>query len=262
MISERPGRVIMIGAPVTGVRTPPMLEAFLADSGRPTPVEVAHVEPGDLAAFMARVRADETVDGLMVTMPHKRAIRPHLDALSDAAAQAGSVNAVKRLGGRLVGAQFDGIGLCNAVAATGADLAGARVWLKGLGGAGLAIALALTARGAGALLISEIDGAQVAAARPLLPSAIVLDPADTPHADILVNATPLGMSAGDPSPFTADSVAAARLVADIVADPHATRLAALARDTGTGLVTGRQMVANQVPPIGRWLLSADLQQEV
>ncbi|GAB5378592.1 MAG: shikimate dehydrogenase [Acuticoccus sp.] len=261
MISERPGRVVMIGAPVTGVRTPPMLAAFLADNGRPSPVEVAHVEPGDLAAFMARTRTDEAVDGLMVTMPHKRAILPHLDALSDAAAQARSVNAVKRLDGRLVGAQFDGIGLCNALDAAGADLPGAWVWLKGLGGAGLAITLALTARGAGALLVSEIDGARVAAAQALLPSAIFLDPADTPHADILVNATPLGMTAGDPSPFTADSVATARLVADIVADPHATRLAALAEDTGTGLVTGRQMVANQVPPIGRWLLSADLQQE-
>lgn len=261
MISEPARRIVMIGAPVTGVRTPPLLAAFLAEHGAPAEVPVEHVEPADLAAFMARVRAEPSIDGLMVTMPHKRAILPFLDDLSDIAKGSGSVNAVKRVGGRLLGAQFDGVGLANALTAAGADIAAARVVQKGLGGAGLVIALTLLARGVGSLAIAETDAARVAAVAPLLSGATFLGPEERAPADILVNATPLGMVAGDPSPFAEDEVAAAGLVADIVSDPYETRLATLAAEKGVALVTGRQMVASQVPPIGRWLLTDDLKQD-
>lgn len=247
-------RYVMIGAPVTSVRTPPLLAARLAELGAPARVDAVHVEPAELAAFLRGVREDPAIDGLLVTMPHKRATCDHLDALGDAARAAGAVNAVKRLDGRLVGAQFDGIALRSALLEAGADLASARVLVAGLGGAGLAIALALVGR-CRALLVSEADPARLAAVLPTLPDAVALAPGHEPVADILVNATPLGMKDDDPSPFPDAWVERARLIADIVADPKATRLAAAARGVGTPLVTGRRMVAHQVEPIARWLLS-------
>ena len=106
MTSDRVRRYVMIGAPVTSVRTPPLLEAFLAGESAPARVDVQHLEPGDLAVFMDSVRADRGIDGLMVTMPHKRAILDHLDGVSGVAAASGSVNAVKRAEDGLLGAQF------------------------------------------------------------------------------------------------------------------------------------------------------------
>ncbi|MEM8855349.1 MAG: shikimate dehydrogenase [Pseudomonadota bacterium] len=247
-------RYLMIGAPVTGVRTPPLLEAALAKAGRPATVGAVHVEPADLAAVMKNVRADRDILGLMVTMPHKNAIAPHLDRLTDEARASGSINAVKRMGAELVGAQFDGIALNNALRSVGADLEGATVRLAGGGGAGLAIAFTLDASGARLTLV-EPDASRRARALSALPGLPLLARDDGREADILVNATPLGMTEGDPSPFTEAQVRSARLIADIVADPHHTALGTLAAAANRPFVTGRTMVEHQIGPITAWLLS-------
>lgn len=259
-------RIVMIGAPVTTVRTPPLLEAYFAERGVTATVEPRHLEPDALAAFMAAFRADPGIDGLMVTMPHKRAILPHLDALSSVARRAGGANAVKRLAsGALAGAQFDGAALVGALRAAGAPLAEASVLLAGVGGAGLAIAQAIAAHGCRRLAIAETNPAQLAAALADLRDHGA-DPATADEAagerfEILINATPLGMRAEDPSPFSEDRIADADWIADIVADPPRTRLAALARGHGRPLVTGRDMVRAQIAPIGRWLSSPEIEQE-
>lgn len=258
-------RYVMIGAPVTTVRTPPLLEEFLAGQGRPARVEVRHLDPPDLPAFMAAAAADPTLDGLMVTMPHKRAIIPHLAAVSAVAAGAGSVNAVKRLpDGRLAGAQFDGVALVNALLTAGAPVGAARILLAGAGGAGLAIAQAIVAHGCPGLAIAERDAALLERTVAVLAgdARCAVTAWDGRYAgfEVLVNATPLGMRDGDPSPFEAALVARAGWIADIVADPPRTALAALAAAAGRPLVTGRDMVRAQIAPIGNWLLADGVEQ--
>lgn len=253
----------MIGAPVTSVRTPPLLEAFLAGRSVPAEITVRHLELEDLPAFMDEVAADRSIDGLLVTMPHKKVVMPHLMTSSPRARQAKSVNAVKRdAAGVLVGAQFDGIGLVNALLARKVDLGKTRVLLAGVGGAGLAIVHALAAHGCARLDLVDPDRAALDQALEALPGRYAVPVSDAVGGpgsyDLLINATPLGMKADDPSPFAAALVASAGAVADIVVDPNQTQLAALARGAGCVLITGRQMVEGQIAPIGRWLLADDL----
>ena len=257
-------RYVMIGAPVTTVRTPALLTAHLHAIGVAASIEARHVDPDDLGRWMAQAVADRTIDGLLVTMPHKRAMLGHLAAISQVARRAGSVNAARRMAdGRFVGAQFDGIALVRALLARGMMLAGSRILLAGIGGAGLPIAQAILAQGCAQLSIADSDGLAVERAladlAPSGPVGAAVPGLGTRH-DILVNATPLGMRAGDASPFDEDQVRAAACVADIVADPPRTRLADAARRAGIALVTGRDMVASQIEPIGAWLLADGLEQ--
>jgi len=251
-------RYIMIGAPVSTVRTPPLLEAAMRAAGVAATVDTLHLEAGALASFMADVRSDPGIDGLLVTMPHKREIRVHMDSLSQAATLSGSVNAVKRLqSGRLAGEQFDGIGLLNALRSKGLAISTCRILLAGLGGAGLAIAQALAGRGCKMLALADTDSAALERARDLLcniPYCRVAEAPSREEFDLLINATPLGMRANDASPFDTGQVTAASYIADIVADPPQTRLAAEAAAAGKTLITGREMVAGQIEPIRDWLL--------
>lgn len=250
----------MIGDPVTAVRTPRLLEQRLAAAGIDAEVEIRRVSISEVDNVMRAIRADETVAGMMVTMPHKRAVMAHLDEVSSTAALVGSVNAVKRTtAGALVGAQFDGVALVRALA--GADLANQRVLLLGFGGAGVAIAHAIMHHGCAALAIGDpnVPPVDLTASISRLHRGAAGPPATVWERegafDILVNATPLGMRPDDPSPFKPELVAAASRIADIVADPPQTRLAALARESGRPLVSGRDMVRAQIDPIARWLLT-------
>ncbi len=259
-------KYIMIGAPITKVRTPPMLEAYLQQHGCPATVEARHVAPEDLPAVMKEATADASIAGFMVTMPHKKAVIPYLAHVSQAAQQVGSVNAIKRLkSGQWAGAQFDGAGLVNAVLGKNIPLSQAHVLLAGVGGAGMAIAQALAAHGCASLTLVEPDAQRLKGAFHMVRQELgfaALQTQISPQVsyDLLINATPLGMQEDDPSPFTVELVAKATWVADIVADPPETRLAAMAIDAGCTLVTGREMVRGQVEPIGDWLLGGDIEQ--
>jgi shikimate dehydrogenase len=254
-------RYMMIGAPVTTVRTPALLTEYLQGLGVAVEIDTRHVDPGDLDAFMAAANADRSIDGLLVTMPHKRTIIPHLEAISAVARRAGSVNAAKRgLGGRFVGAQYDGIALVNALLVRDVAVATSTILLAGIGGAGLPIAQAILAQGCKRLAISDTSADIVAKAVESLRDLGPVAAYDGGDHDILVNATPLGMRDGDPSPFDEAQIAKAVSVADIVADPPKTRLAAMARAAKVPVVTGRDMVGSQVKPIGDWLIAAGLEQ--
>ncbi|MEM1048561.1 MAG: hypothetical protein AAGL24_20580 [Pseudomonadota bacterium] len=253
---------IMIGAPVTAVRTPPLLSEWFADQGIEARIDTRHVAAEDLASFMETVRVDPGIDGLLVTMPHKRAILSYLDRLSGAAERTGSVNAVKRADGNtLIGAQFDGLALVAAVESGNLIIDDARIVLAGLGGAGLAIAEALVERGCRLLQVCDADPDREATvlgnlqARGAAIEAVRVGEAGP--VDLLINATPLGMVPDDANPFPVTLVQKAACVADIVADPPETKLAALAKRRGIPLVTGRAMVAAQVPLIGSWLNASE-----
>jgi shikimate dehydrogenase len=62
---------------------------------------------------------------------------------------------------------------------------------------------------------------------------------------ILVNATPLGSKPDDASPFSAEEVASASVVVDMVYAPHATPLERLATAAGIPFVSGLDILAHQ-----------------
>ena len=257
-------RYIMIGAPVTTVRTPPLLQAYLETLGIEANIETRHIEPDELNAFMNWIKSASDVDGVLVTMPHKKAVVPYLDSITEAARVAHSVNTIKRLASNLlVGAQFDGMALVNAVLAKGLALSDARVLLAGMGGAGLAIAQAICTHGCQGLVITDKDRTVLdrvlASLRGRYPVTTRRNP-DDPAYDLLINATPLGMRAGDPSPFPEKLVAHTPFIADIVADPPQTQLSMLAERSRATLISGRDMVKGQIKLIGDWLLNADMTQ--
>ena len=236
-----------------------MLDELLSRRRIPAQISIRRIPADDLDGFMRHVAAEHSVNGLIVTTPHKRTVVSHLNWVIGTARVTGSANTVKRLRtGALVGAQFDGDGVVNALTTATPGFEESRILLAGLGGAGLAIAHALQERQCKRLCIADSDHGRIALALETLRSdggfevSECWNPAPG-DAQVLINATPLGMQAGDPSPFEADVVSQAEVVADIVSDPHRTRLAGLARHAGVKLVSGRDVVRGQLEPIADWL---------
>jgi shikimate dehydrogenase len=87
------------------------------------------------------------IRGLNVTMPHKQAAIPHLDALDDTAREIGAVNTINNLDGHLTGYNTDCIGAIKAIKEA-SSLDGRRVALLGAGGAARAIAWGMRRAGA------------------------------------------------------------------------------------------------------------------
>ena len=212
------------------------------------------VEPENLPTAVAGLRALGFV-GFNVTMPHKRAILPLLDDLDDGARISGAVNTVVVDGPNLRGYNTDGGGLAEACKEAGVGLAGRRVLLLGAGGAAAAIAFALGGEGVGDLRIvnrtiepamtlsGKLRGAGLKGAE-VCPLDAFGEAAR--EAEVIVNATPLGMKDGDPLPVPVEHLSAGSAICDAVYRPGTeTALVRAARGRGVRVVTGERMLLYQ-----------------
>ena len=238
--------LFIVGDPVAQVKSPAGVTRACHARGRNAFVMPAHVAPADLAAWLAGVSLAKNVDGIIVTVPHKFACFGLCAAASERAGFLRAVNVMRRQpDGRWFGDMFDGLGFVEAMRRQGCDPAGRNALIVGAGGAGSAIAHALVTAGVGALAIHDEDSTRRRTLVDRLAglSACLVTPgsADPDGYDIVLNATPAGMKADDPSPLDVTRLAPATFVGCVVTAPAVTPLIAAARARGCATMTGADM---------------------
>ncbi|MDD5260112.1 MAG: shikimate dehydrogenase [bacterium] len=166
------------------------------------------VAPEDLAAAIKAIRALDLV-GVNITIPHKEAVITLLDELSPEAKAIGAVNTIVNCGGRLIGDNTDGKGFIKSlVEENKIKLPGKKVVLLGAGGAGRSIGISLLKNNIQSLYLYDLaENRRNSLAADLINMSskkkVKLLGQDELHqalknADILINATPVGMKATDP----------------------------------------------------------------
>lgn len=195
------------------------------------------------------------VRGFNVTTPLKKAIVALLDRLDPSAAKIGAVNTVLNEHDEFVGFNTDGLGVIKALEDRGIKLSGLAIVLIGAGSAGRAIAYAFsempckltimnrTAEKAKALA-EELSGRLAEISwKPLTVDSIA---ECIPRADIVVNATSIGMRPMDmETPIPKKFLKKDMVVFDIVYNPLETRLLREAREIGALTLDGLEMLLHQ-----------------
>jgi shikimate dehydrogenase len=237
----------VIGDPVRHSLSPAIHNAAFAALGLDWVYVAFPVPRGRGAAAVAAAR-DLGLAGLNVTMPHKEDVAAACDDLTPDAAALRSVNTVvSRPGGRMLGDSTDGPGFLAALAEEGIAVGGRRTLVLGAGGAARAVVLALGRAGASVVVAARRLEAAAAAAL-LAPSGrpVALEAVDgeVGGADLVVNATPLGM-AGEGPPLDAARLRPGQVVVDLVYHPVETPLLAAARATGARTSNGLGMLVHQ-----------------
>ncbi len=251
LISGATRLAAVIGWPVRHSLSPAIHNAAFAAAGLDwayVALEVRSERGADAVAAMRTLG----IEGLSVTMPHKAAVAGAVDARTDAAEVLGAVNCVFRDGDRLVGDNTDGEGFVDGLRLDhGVDPAGRRCLVVGAGGAARAVVRALAASGATEVAVLNRTRSRAEEAARLAGGAgRVADPADVAGADLVVDATPMGMTGqgggpDDGSPEWASSLHAGQVVADLVVDPVRTPLLGVAAARGATTVDGLSMLVHQ-----------------
>jgi shikimate dehydrogenase len=233
-------------------------------------------------------RADEAltgmralaIAGLSVTMPHKEQAFGCVDEASEVARLLGAVNCVTRgADGTLVGDSTDGDGFLAALRrGAGFEPAGQRCLVVGAGGAARAVVLALARAGAAEVVVLNRTPSRGEAAAALAgPAGRLGTGADVAGADLVVQATPLGMAgrpgagagagagagtgagagagagAAEELPFDPELLRAGQVVTDLVYHPLHTPALRAAAGRGATVVTGLGMLVHQAAlALGHW----------
>jgi shikimate dehydrogenase len=251
-VSGRTSLLVILGDPVAHAQAPALVNAALAARGRDAVLVPLHVARDALAPVVEALRAVQNFKGGVVTMPHKAAIVDLLDEVTQEGRQVGACNVIRREpDGRLAGTMLDGEGLVASLRAQGCDVRGKRVFLVGAGGAAAGIAFAMGRHGAAALTIhnrtrekAERLATRVHSTWPAL--AVAVGGPDPAGHDVVVNATSLGMKAGDPLPFHVAALTPGTLAAEIITSSEETPFLAEAARRGCQLHRGRSMLAAQI----------------
>ena len=186
------------------------------------------------------------VEGLSVTMPHKEDVIDALDRVTPVAERLRAVNAIHRVRDEWVGESTDGAGFIDALRHDeGVDVRGLHCVVVGAGGAARAVILALTEAGAESVTVVNRTPARAAEAAAL--GGVVGDAGAIAVADVVVNATSVGMAGVHEGelPLDASLLHAGQVVVDLVYHPLRTPLLEVARDVGAVAVTGLGMLIHQ-----------------
>ena len=252
MLKEEP-RYAVIGDPIGHSLSPRIFGWLFRELGLPGRYEAVHVRPSELEATFARLRAGDW-RGISITLPHKETALKLVDGLDPLAARIGAINCVLRGDDhRLTGFNTDAHGFRRALEEQGGRLEGARVVLLGAGGAARSAAVAAEAARARTLVIANrsVDRAKKLAAelKTLAATAVPLDAslqAALDPADVLVNATSVGLSAPADSPLPeAMRIRPGLVVMDMVYRPLETALLKRARAAGAIVIDGLWMLVHQ-----------------
>ena len=199
----------------------------------------------DLPAAIGGVRA-LGIRGCAISMPFKEDVIALVDELDASAAAIRSVNTIVNDDGVLRAHNTDYLAI-RQLLDTHQVPAGASVAVRGSGGMAKAV---LGALGDAGLRSGTVVARNEAAGRALADAHGYAWRAEAGglRADLIVNATPIGMRGGceaDDLAFETATVEAARTVFDVVALPVATPLVRYAREHGKQVISGHEVLVRQ-----------------
>jgi len=248
----------LIGYPVGHSMSPYMHNAAFDELGIDLNYTRVPVNPEDLGDFVENEMRIKSFRGANVTIPHKVSVIKYLDEIDETASNIGAVNTIVKRDEILKGYNTDGYGALRALREDYGELEGSKVVLVGAGGAARAIGYVLisivrslkiynrTLRHAEELVkhLSRLSNSQFkASAHPINELGVK---EDLEEEDILINATPIGMSPlqGE-TPVDIDLLHSDLLVFDIVYNPVKTKLLKGAEECAAKTIPGFKMLVYQ-----------------
>jgi shikimate dehydrogenase len=261
MIETGAPRAGVAGWPVEHSRSPMIHRYWLKELDISGSYEKFAVRPGEFGQFAARIGEDGLV-GANVTVPHKEAAFSACDRRTPVAEALGAVNTLWRQDGRLMGDNTDVAGFLANMDESASGWAEQRrlAVVIGAGGAARAIVYALISRGFERIAVvnrtqerAEALAAHFGDPARAAPWADLSAQLAEAEADLLVNASSLGMVGQPPLAVDLSALPGQAVVADAVYVPLRTPLIETARARGLRTVEGLGMLLHQAAPaFARW----------
>ena len=251
----------LIGHPVAHSKSPQMQNAAFAHANLPHwRYETWDTPPEDVPARMRLLAESKDIAGCNVTIPHKQAVMPYLNAVNEHARAIGAVNTIFKRGDYLLGHNTDWTGFLADLTYQGVTVdETTQALVLGAGGSARAVVYALVSQGARVQVCNRTPNRAQALLDGISNSpylreieercSVVLTPEDpTCHAaTLIVNCTSAGMWPNDdvsPWPGNVPFPAGATLY-DLIYKPRATKLMRQAQASGLRVLGGIGMLAEQ-----------------
>jgi shikimate dehydrogenase len=245
-MTMRPGRLVLLGHPVSHSLSGVFQNAALKASGIPLLYEALDVSARELRAVLRQLETSNAAGN--VTIPHKAAVHDLCDHLTDLAAKVGAVNTFWFDSNKLHGDNTDVAGFDAAARALlGGETTDARVVVFGAGGAAAAVLAAVEewSNAKATIVARHSDRAAALAKRfPDVARAEKSVERAMRGVTLIVNATPMGQHDED-QPVDVALIPKSAAVLDLVYRRGGTPWVRAARANGNRAADGLPMLLEQ-----------------
>ncbi len=244
-MTRLPGRLVLLGHPVSHSLSPAFQNAALRHAALPVRYELLEVAPAALDATLEALIADNTWGN--ATIPHKAHVASRCARVSALAERVGAVNTFWIENGTLVGDNTDVGGFRALLWETAPDLDRTKpVVVLGAGGSAAAVLTALEQDGFLDVRVCSRTEARALALCERFSAARVESNAEASvrGASLVINATPSGLDDSS-TPIDAELIEPSAVVLDLIVGRHDTPLVRAARARGLRSADGLTMLIEQ-----------------
>jgi len=192
------------------------------------------------------------IQGVNLTIPHKKDTVPFLDGLSPEAKFIGAVNTIVKKNNKLIGHNTDGQGFIKSLEENKISVSGKKILILGAGGASFGISRELILKGADKLFVANRTLKKAEDLKKMLDEIEVLPlekdslKSALKDTNIVINTTSIGMKKDDPSLIDDDYLTSSiEAVVDIIYNPPETKLLRIAKNKGIKTINGLGMLLHQ-----------------
>lgn len=253
----------VIGHPVSHSLSPVMHEANFRSLGIGARYSMIDASPGDLGRVFGELR-EQGYSGLNITIPYKMDVVGLLDRYDDDVSFYGACNCVRfEEDASASGFNTDASGFLGSLSSRGVSLGGRKVFIAGCGGAGRTLAFCAARQGAGQVMLASRGGGSARSlAAELSAAGFTAEALEAPSgdglgsrfrawgdcardADIVVNATPLGLKETDEALLPSEAFRPGQFVLDIIPVRRFPQTAAAAAAAGADAADGIEFLVRQ-----------------
>ena len=254
-ITSKTNILCVIGHPIKHSMSPTMWNPALQELELDYVYVAFDVHPQNLEKAIDGMKAFG-IKGMNVTIPHKEAVIKYLDEIDPLALKMGAINTIKNEDGILKARNTDADGAKKALLDEGCNFSGKNVFILGSGGVSRSLAYLLSEEAKEIILTDLIEEKAILVADEINRNmaANVKGKLSNENnireglkkADILINATPIGMHPKvNETPVSKDLLHPDLFVFDVVYNPLETRLMREAANKGCKTLGGLDMLVNQ-----------------
>ncbi|MFX1455780.1 MAG: shikimate dehydrogenase [Promethearchaeota archaeon] len=255
VITSRTSIFCVIGHPIEHSMSPIMWNPALQELGLDYVYLAFDVHPKNLKKAIDGVRS-LGIKGINVTLPHKQTIIKYLDEVDPIAQKIGAINTIKNENGFLKAKNTDAMGAKKALLDSGCEISGKNIFFMGAGGVARSLAYILADQASQIILTDLIEKRAIRVANEIRRNTKIHIEGKLSNdkniseglkkADILINATPIGMYPNiNDTPIKKNLLHEDLFIFDVVYNPLETMLMKDAAAMGCQTLGGLDMLVNQ-----------------
>ena len=237
-------KYLVVGNPIEHSLSPKLHNYWIKKNNIDAIYEKEKINEKEIESLISKIR-NEKIHGINVTVPFKQKVISFLDKTTPLAKEARSVNTIYKENNNIVGDNTDIRGFELAIKNINYHLKNKKVFILGAGGVVPSIILALKKNGISKITLGNRTREKAENLKKKYSDIEIVDWNEMPNADLIINATSLGLKSDDEIKINYADIGPNKLFYDLIYNPSKTNFLLKAKKFGNQIENGKMMFIYQ-----------------